>query len=64
MYTFWAAFVVAAVAKWVVLKYGGIRLYRRAAPFFLGLILGDFVIGSFWNILSIMINRPTYTFYY
>ena len=64
MYTLWAAFIVAAVAKWVVLKYGGIRLYRRATPFFLGLILGDFVIGSFWNILSITINRPTYTFYY
>ena len=64
MYTFWAAFIVAAGAKWLVLKYGGIRLYRRSVPFFLGLVLGDFVLGSCWNILSIMINRPTYTFYY
>ncbi len=64
MYTFWAAFIVAAVAKWLVLKYGGLRLYRRAVPFFLGLVLGDFVIGSFWNILSILIDCPTYTFYY
>ena len=31
---------------------------------FLGLALGDFVMGSFWNILSIILDRPTYTFYY
>ena len=35
------------------LNSGGIRAYRRYMPFFLGLILSDFVIGSTWNILSI-----------
>ncbi|MCZ6679723.1 MAG: hypothetical protein O7E52_21035 [Candidatus Poribacteria bacterium] len=64
MYTFWAAFIVSAVAKWSVLKFGGIRFYRKSVPFFLGLVLGDFVTGSFWNILSIILDRPTYTFYY
>ena len=64
IYTFWAAFVVAGIAKWTILKYGGIGLYRKAVPFLLGLVLGDFVIGSFWNILSIILDQPTYTFYY
>jgi hypothetical protein len=64
IHLFWAAFIISAVAKWSVLKYGGIGLYRRAIPLFLGLALGDFVVGSFWNILSIILDRPTYTIYY
>ena len=64
MHRFWAAFIISAVAKWALLKYGGIGLYRKAIPLFLGLVLGDFVIGSCWNILGIILSRPTYTFYY
>ncbi len=64
MWMSWAAFVISCVAKWSLLKYGGIGLYRKAVPFFLGLVLGDFVIGSFWNILGILLNTQTYTFYY
>ena len=64
MHLFWAAFLISGVAKWLLLKYGGLRVYRKAVPFFLGLVLGDFVVGSFWNILSIILDRPTYTFYY
>ena len=64
IHLFWAAFIVSALAKWSLLKYGGIGLYRRAIPLFLGLVLGDFVVGSFWNILSIILDTPTYVFYY
>ena len=64
MHMFWAAFLISGILKGTILKFGGIRAYRRYVPFFLGLILGDFVIGSTWNILSIILNRPTYTFYY
>ena len=64
MHMFWAAFLISGILKGTILKFGGIRAYRRYVPFFLGLILGDFVIGSAWNILSIILNRPTYTFYY
>ena len=30
------------LAKWIIVRLGGIQLYRRARPFFLGLILGYF----------------------
>jgi len=64
MHMFWAAFLISFIAKWGILKYGGLRTYRKSVPLFLGLVLGDFVIGSFWNISSIILNRPMYTFYY
>jgi hypothetical protein len=50
------------VVKWAVLKYGGIRAYRKAFPFFMGLILGDFVIGSLWGIIGLLTGKPTYAF--
>ena len=64
MHMFWAAFSLSGVAKWLILKHGGIRFYIQLVPFFIGLVLGDFTTGSFWNILSIILDRPTYTFYY
>ena len=31
-------------------------------PLFLGLILGDFVLGSMWGIMGLLTGEPTYTF--
>ncbi len=49
---FWFAFFVSWLVKFVLLKQGGIKTHRKAAPFFLGLILGDYVLGSCWAILG------------
>lgn len=46
MRSLWMPFFVAWLVKSVVLRAGGMKLYRRAIPFFLGLILGDFVCGA------------------
>jgi hypothetical protein len=43
---------VAWMAKWLLLRYGGMRTYTRALPLFLGLILGDCVMGSIWAIIG------------
>ncbi len=48
----WVPFVLAWGCKSLVLRYGGMRLYRRSLPFFLGLILGDFLNGGFWTLLG------------
>ncbi|MDP6018747.1 MAG: hypothetical protein QF689_10225 [Candidatus Latescibacteria bacterium] len=37
-----AAIFIAWVAKSAIMRFGGIELYRKAAPFFIGLILGHF----------------------
>ena len=45
-----AVFLVGWLCKVVTLRYGGIKAYRAALPFFVGLILGDYVIASLWTL--------------
>jgi hypothetical protein len=49
---FWCDMFVAWLVKSLILRYGGMGMYRRFLPFFLGLILGDFVTGAFWSIIG------------
>ena len=53
-------FFVAWLIKTLVLRYGGMRLYRKSLPFFLGLILGDMVNGGFYNLLAAGVNMRVY----
>ncbi len=46
--------------KLLILRYGGLKLYRDSLPFFLGLILGDFTIGSIWAIGGPLMGIQTY----
>ena len=48
----WASLFCAWLIKWCILRIGGIRLYRKAVPFFVGLILGQHVIGGLWTIFG------------
>ena len=50
-------------SKPVLLKAGGIRLYRKALPFFLGLILGEFIVGGTWVIIRLLWDIEVYSFY-
>ncbi|MEE3039222.1 MAG: DUF6785 family protein [Candidatus Latescibacterota bacterium] len=43
---------VAWLVKTVVLRYGGVGLYRRSRPFFLGLILGHYGAGGLWLVID------------
>jgi len=49
---FWCDLFIAWLIKSCVLRYGGIKLYRQSLPFFLGLILGDYVTGSVWSLIG------------
>lgn len=59
----WCCLLVAWFLKAIVLKHGGLQSYRRAIPFFLGVALGDYVLGSIWSIASIATNTPLYQFW-
>jgi hypothetical protein len=56
----WCQFFVGWLCKVVSLRYGGIRAYRAALPFFIGLILGDYVIASLWTILGSVTGATMY----
>jgi len=53
---------VSWLVKTVILRYGGMSSYRPASTFFLGMILGEFVAGTFWGVLGILQHRPMYNF--
>ena len=57
---FWFAFFASWLIKFVLLKQGGLKMHRLAAPFFLGLILGDYVTGSIWAILGPLFGFRNY----
>ena len=44
----WMSILAAWLIKLVVLNYGGPALYERTKPFFIGIILGQFVAAGFW----------------
>ncbi|HGE70838.1 TPA: hypothetical protein ENX78_08395 [Candidatus Poribacteria bacterium] len=56
----WFAVFISWTMKFVILKYGGVKGYRKAMPFFFGLILGEYSIACFWSILGIVLRIPTY----
>ncbi len=44
----WLAIFMAWLFKGIILRYGGVRLYRTMIPFFLGLTLGEFSTAVLW----------------
>jgi len=48
----WLPFFLAWLIKTLVLRYGGIRLYRQSLPFFYGVILGDFLAGGLTTLIG------------
>jgi len=56
----WFAVFMSWGLKATILKTGGVRLYRKAVPLFLGLILGDYTLGCVWSLIGIAFGLPTY----
>jgi len=59
----WMPMLIAWAAKMIVLRYGGLRAYRRALPIFLGLILGETLVGCGWTLVGLIFRIPTYSFW-
>ena len=59
----WLPLFISTILKWSILRFGGVGAYRKTIPFFQGLILGDFVLGSCWSIIGILFEIPSYVFW-
>ena len=59
----WGPLFLAWICKALILRYGGRGGFHRSLPFFVGLMLGQFAIGSLWNIYGIVRELPTYQFW-
>jgi hypothetical protein len=62
MNVFWLSLLVAWLIKTVILRYAGTNAYRACTPFFYGLIIGECIVGAFWNFYGIALERETYRF--
>jgi hypothetical protein len=60
MNVFWSSIFISWVIKYSILKIGGLKLHRQSIPFFLGLVLGEFVIGSIWSLRGVIFHVSSY----
>ncbi len=59
----WFPLLIAWATKLVIFRYFGGRAYRHARWFFIGLILGEFVVGSLWQLAAMIWRTTTYAFW-
>jgi len=62
MATMWCPMLIAWTAKMTLLRFGGQSWYVRALPFFMGLLMGDYLLGCAWPILGWVLGRTVYSF--
>jgi len=50
----WGMFFLVWIVKSIILKVGGMSLYKQVIPFFLGIVIGHFVVaGVIWSFISL-----------
>lgn len=59
----WLPILIAWATKWLLIRYGGYKVFQSAIPFALGLILGEFIIGSLWTLIGVIFGISTYAFW-
>lgn len=59
----WVPFLLGWLVKLVVVRYGGLSLYTRLMPFFVGVIVGDSVTPAAWGVYGAVSRQPTYQFF-
>lgn len=52
----WFSMLIAWLIKAPLLRYGGMSMFRRVRPFFLGMIFGEFLMAFIWASLAMIWN--------
>lgn len=50
----WVSFFIGWACNALCMRYGGIALFRRLRYFFVGLIIGDFLMGGLWALAGLV----------
>lgn len=50
----WFAFFVGWLANSLCMRYGGVVLFKKLRLFFIGLIIGDFLMGGLWAVVGLL----------
>jgi hypothetical protein len=53
LHWYYMPFFIGWAAKTLVIRYGGLRLYRATVPLAIGLIVGDMLNGGLWTIVAL-----------
>ncbi len=56
----WLPMGIAAVSKSLMLRSGGLKMYKRAMPFFVGLVVGDYTASGILTLISWLTKMPMY----
>lgn len=59
----WFPLFIAWVIKVLLVRIGGLKAHRQAIPFFMGLILGEFVVGSLLSVIGTALGKTYYAFW-
>jgi len=59
----WTCMLVCWTVKLTILKVLGLKAMRKLRYFAFGLILGDFVTGGLWSLISIITQKQMYNFW-
>lgn len=62
MRVLWFCFFLGWLCNQLVLHYGGTALYRRLRFFFVGLVIGDILMGGFWHITAFFTGTVYHVF--
>jgi hypothetical protein len=59
----WFPIMISWTIKVLILRYWGLKGYRTMIPFFVGLVLGEFLIGGMWSFVRGVLGVQTYSFF-
>jgi len=59
----YSSLFMAWALKTFISRYWGHKGYLRALPLFLGLVLGEFVVGGLWTLVGTVMGMPTFSFW-
>jgi hypothetical protein len=54
LHWYYMPFFIGWAGKALVIRYGGLRLYRQTVPLAIGLIVGDLLNGGAWSVIAIV----------